>query len=294
MKKNELPLVKMIPIAAIRVAGPRSRGRKKHQQITENIGRIGLKRPIEVSPVEGEEGTYQLLCGQGRLESFIALGQTEIPALIRHVSKEEQLLMSFVENGIRRRPRGTETIRDIVTLKDRGYSAAEIARKTDLGESYVVDILRLFERGEERLIDAVEGGRIPITIAMTIAGASDKDLPNVLQDAYEQKKINGKVLQEARNLGERRRLYGKGRKIGPRGSGDTPKSAEALLQQYDRDVKRRQLIIKKASLCERRLLIIASALKPCFADENFVNLLRVEGLLTLPKFLAERIQGNEA
>jgi ParB family chromosome partitioning protein len=38
--------------------------------------------------------SYDLVCGQGRLEAFVALGQTEIPAIIKDASREECFLMA--------------------------------------------------------------------------------------------------------------------------------------------------------------------------------------------------------
>ena len=37
------------------------------------------------------------------------------------------------------------------------------------------------------------------------------------------------------------------------------------------------------------MTLTISALQQLFQDENFVNLLRAEGLETLPKYLAERV-----
>ena len=39
----------------------------------------------------------------------------------------------------------------------------------------------------------------------------------------------------------------------------------------------------------QQLLLVVQGLKRLFADENFVTLLRAEGLATLPKYLADRI-----
>ena len=49
------------------------------------------------------------------------------------------------------------------------------------------------------------------------------------------------------------------------------------------------MTVKKAELTQQRLLFVVSALRQFFADENFINLLRAEGLDTLPKYLPERI-----
>jgi ParB family chromosome partitioning protein len=48
-------------------------------------------------------------------------------------------------------------------------------------------------------------------------------------------------------------------------------------------------MVLKAEHAHQRLLLVVQGLKKLFADDNFVNLLRAEGLDTLPKYLAERI-----
>jgi hypothetical protein len=55
-------------------------------------------------------------------------------------------------------------VREIKALKDRGYSHADIARKTDLDVSYVRGILQVLDCGEERLLLAVEKGQLPVSI----------------------------------------------------------------------------------------------------------------------------------
>lgn len=57
-----------------------------------------------------------------------------------------------------------------------GYTYADIARKTGLDYDYVLSIARLLEKGEQRLLQAVEAGLIPINVAMVIADADDAAL----------------------------------------------------------------------------------------------------------------------
>ena len=128
------PQVRMIPVAQINVLNPRDRGKKKFAQIIGNIAKLGLKQPVTVAAAEPKDGEprYDLVCGQGRLEAYRALGQTEIPAIVVEGTREELLLMSLAENLARRQHSTVELVREIRALKDRGYTPAEIARKTDL------------------------------------------------------------------------------------------------------------------------------------------------------------------
>jgi ParB family chromosome partitioning protein len=286
------PMVQMIPIDQINVLNPRSRNKIVFQSIVSNISNLGLKRPITVArrtePVDGK--FYDLVCGQGRLEAFAALGQAEIPAIVKEASKEECFLMSLVENIARRQLRPLELLREISSLKSRGYSTTEIANKIDVHKSYVTGISHLLKDGEERLISAVETGRIPLSVAMQIANTDEDGIQRALCQAYEDKTLRGHKLLTVRRIIEARTANGKSSNQGARRKVDRPQSAEGLVRVYRQEADRQQLLIKKSQLTEHRLLLILSALKNLFQDENFVTLLRAEGLDTIPAPLAEKIQ----
>ena len=50
-----------------------------------------------------------------------------------------------------------------------------------------------------------------------------------------------------------------------------------------------KVLIKKAELTQSRLLFVVEALRSLRRDENFVNLLRAEGLNDIPRDLHERL-----
>jgi len=285
------PRVRMIPINQINVLNPRERGKKKFAQIVGNIAKLGLKRPVTVARAEGKNGDtrYDLVCGQGRLEAYVELGQEMIPAIIVEGTKEELLLMSLAENLARRKHSAMELVRDIKGLKERGNTLTEIARKIDLAISYVRGILQLLDRGEERLILAVERGQLPVSIAVTIATSDDRAVQQVLQEAYEQNDLRGRAFLRARRLVENRRARGKKSRGGPRKHGDRPVSTETLLKTFQQETIRQKMIIQKAKICETRLLFAVSAIKQLFQDEHFVTLLRAEALDSVPQYLADQI-----
>jgi len=155
---QEIITVEMIPVDQIAVINPRIRSRKIFRQIVDSISKVGLKKPITVSRHDNgdDEAPYKLVCGQGRLEAFISLGEREIPAIVVDVTEEDSLIMSLVENLARRQHRPLELLHDIGELGKRGYSDKEIAAKTGLSYEYVHSIRHLLEEGEERLLTAVE------------------------------------------------------------------------------------------------------------------------------------------
>src|ERR1700720_4791457 len=142
-RSQEAQAVEMIPVDRITVINPRVRNKKIFKEIISNIGELGLKKPITVTRRTDADGPrYDLVCGQGRLEAYQALGQQEIPALVVDADTEDCLIMSLVENLARRQHRAIDLLYDIQGLRKRGYSDTAISRKTGL------HINRLIEKSE--------------------------------------------------------------------------------------------------------------------------------------------------
>ncbi|MFN4220662.1 MULTISPECIES: plasmid partitioning protein RepB C-terminal domain-containing protein [Novosphingobium] len=288
--------IEMIPISRITVLNPRARNKRQHREIVNNIETIGLKRPITVSKHDGPGGTrYDLVCGEGRLEAFQMLGQTEIPAVVIEASESECLVMSLVENIARRVQRPIDVMNEIGALRKRGYTEAEISRKIGITSGWVSMIVTLLERGEERLLSAVETGLIPISLAMEISRAESEEAQNLLLDAYETGKLRGKKLASVRRLLDlRMRGRSKSITVGKFGrKGSTRKlTASDLMQVYQREAEKQRLLVKKSDFTQTRLLFIVEAIKDLLTDDGFLTLLRAEGLETMPRALAMRIAGE--
>lgn len=288
--------IEMIPISRINILNPRSRNKRQHREIVNNIEAIGLKRPITVSKREGQGGLrYDLVCGQGRLEAFQMLGQTEIPAVVIEAAEDECLVMSLVENVARRVHRPIDVMREIGELRKRGYTEADIARKIGVHNTWVNMVASLLERGEDRLLAAVETGLIPITMAIEVAKAETEEAQNLLLEAYEAGKLKGKKLASVRRLLDLRlRSRNKGippSRMGPR-AGNRRITANDLMQVYQREAEKQRLLVKKSDFTQTRLLFVVEAIKDLLSDEGFVTLLRAEGLETMPRALAMRISGG--
>lgn len=287
---DPVPEICMVLVHAINVLNPRARNRKVFNELVTSIAHLGLKKPITVSRRAGS-GIFDLVCGQGRLEAFIALGQKEIPAIVVEVEEEDCFVMSLVENLARRQHSSLELVTEIGALKQRGYSISEIAAKTDFSAEYVYAICYLLENGEERLINGVERGIIPHSIAMEIAKAKDGDVQDALAEAYEKKALPGNQMLAIRRIIEIRNTSGKGGRSGGRGipRNRSRATADLLVRAYRKETDRQKALVKKAALAQSRLLFIVNALRRLLGDEHFVTLLRAEGIQTMPVALAERL-----
>lgn len=287
-QKKEL---QMIETSKIFVLNPRDRNELIRREIMQNIEEVGLKRPITVckkeKPVDGYE--YDLVCGQGRLEVYLANGEKEIPAIITDVSQEDALIMSLVENIARRHYNPAELLQGIKRLKDHGYTTQEISEKTGLSKEYTAQISVLLDKGETRLIDAVEKQKIPINTAIKIAQASDTEIRDILQDAYERNILRGKNLSFMQKLIERRKRNGKslsthsGKKL----------SVTDLNKIFQKEIEKRKLLITKANNAQQALVSLVHGFKVLYRNNNFRTLLRAEKLEAIPKCLIDRIENNE-
>jgi len=285
--------VEMIPIERITILNPRVRSQKNFKEIVDNIAQLGLKKPITVTRrAEAGGPFYDLVCGQGRLEAYKILGQAEVPALVVTADPEDCLVASLVENCARRHHRAIDLLHDIHGMRERGYSLSEIARKTGLSLEYVSGVARLFERGEQRLLQSVENGTIPVSVAVEIAEADDHEVQAALSNAYERGLLKGRKLLAAKKLVEIRRRRGKEFSKNSNNKHRERVSAEALVKAYQESADRKRAMIRRNESTRTRLLVITEALRRLSRDEQFLAILEDENLATMPENIAARLRSN--
>ncbi|KQT12906.1 MULTISPECIES: plasmid partitioning protein RepB C-terminal domain-containing protein [unclassified Bradyrhizobium] len=294
MAESSSLAVQIVPVSQVSVVNPRIRNKKSFRELVENIAALGLKKPITVTRREEQQGVrYDLVCGQGRLEAFMELGASEIPALVIEASVEDCMVKSLVENCARRQHHAIDLLHDIGGMKQRGYTDPEIAKKTGLSLEYVRGVGRLLAQGEQRLLRAVEAGHIPVSVAVQIADADDIGIQEALHQAYERNLLRGRKLMIVKRIVESRRR--RGRAIRGRGPKEASQklSSRTLLRAYKEDTDRKRLLIRKADATRNRLLFIAHAMRELFGDERFVSLLKAEKLDSVPKKLLGRMERGD-
>jgi ParB family chromosome partitioning protein len=274
-----------LPISEIRVVNPRTRDKLRFEAVLNSIASVGLKKPITVAKrPQSEDGThYDLICGQGRLEAFVRLGQTTIPANVIEASKEDQFVMSLVENIARRPPSNRALFREVLSLKNRGYTTNEIAAKLGREVSEISAIDHLIDRNEAALVEAVEANRIPLSIALLISRANGPEIQQALSQAYESGDLRGARLKAAKRIISKHSANW----IESSEPSDPPGlTGRALVREYQRRTREQEALVKRASRIREKLLLLKSAMKTLLADEHFLTLLRAEALQEIPEQLA--------
>jgi ParB family chromosome partitioning protein len=281
--------VPSIPIAEIKIQNPRVRNQVTFETIVASIAAVGLKNPITVSKRElHTDGTrYDLVCGQGRIQAFLALGETEIPAILIEASLEDQYLMSLVENIARRAPSEKGLVNETRSLLDRGYRSDEIGAKLGLSRQYIHTIITLLKNGETKLLEWVEAGKIPITVATQIATGTSADVQRALMGAYEAGDLRGPKLQVARLLIKRRASAEAGTRKRP---SREPLTSHAAAREYQQHTEAQRALIKRSNVVRQRLALVTAACRQLFDDENFRTLLRAEGMTLVSERLLTKVQ----
>ena len=217
--------------------------------------------------------------------------------MIIQASDEDAFIMGLAENIARHSYRPLEILADIGTLLQRGHGADSIVEKTGLSPKYVKDIVYLLEQGEGRLIDGVKSGKIPLTTALEIARAKQADdaMGNELQTAYESGQLKGHQVTQAKRLA----LKAQNGKAAPASAvlGKAATTSYNLVRSYQNEVERQHSMVLKAEHAHQSLMLVVQGLRTLFTGDNFRNLLRAEGLDTLPKYLADHLtplQGESA
>ena len=287
--------VQLLPVDRITVPNPRERDRKAFREIVESISKVGLKQPITVTRTSAGATVpeYVLVCGQGRLEAFVALGEDQIPAVVIDATQDDCMLMSLVENIARRQHRAKELFEEIDRLSKRGYTNKQVAKKIGVSFSYVCAMRSLMKKGEERLLAAVESGQVAVNVAVAIAGQEDGDVQALLAEFY-QKGIRGGKLMRIKRLIERRERFGKAaQNLAPERS-SRPLSVAKVFEVLEREAEQRRVTVKRAELVRTQLTFAVTAMRTFLKDENFKTLLRAERLETMPQALAELVMDGES
>ena len=163
----------------------------------------------------------------------------------------------------------------------------QIALKLGLDRSYLYGICNLIDKGEEYLVSSVEAGRIPLSVAIEIAIGNNHEISRALSEAYEKGDLRGARISAARRVISHR--LEKQRLLGKTTTTQRKLTGEALVQEYKQKIREQNALVVKANRTRDRLILLTSAARLIFADENFRTLLKAEGVRTIPAELAERL-----
>jgi ParB family chromosome partitioning protein len=207
-----------------------------------------------------------------------------------NATERECLIKSLVENIARRQARPIEVLESITVLRHHGYSNAEIGRKIGCTAEWVKNVIGLLDKGEKRLLAAVEANHIPLSLAVDIAKSTDAECQNLLMDAYNRKELKGRKITVVRKILALRAKSGKaaGYNVSHKPRSKTYRPDE-LRKLYEFEAQKHRLIIKRAEFTQGRLMGVTEAFKDLLQVDEFTRLLSIEKRNSMPEFLKAAI-----
>ena len=111
-------------------------------ELADSIKVSGVFQPVTVRP--GQDGRFMLIAGERRWLASQLAGKSTIPAIVRHVSNEQAMEMTIVENLQREDLSPMEQARAFRRLSEEfSLTQEQIAERTGKDRSTVANFLRL-------------------------------------------------------------------------------------------------------------------------------------------------------
>ncbi|MEN4833044.1 ParB/RepB/Spo0J family partition protein [Pantoea vagans] len=281
--------VHMVKISSIKVVIPRSRNKFRHAEITESIDASGLRKPITIRRIVDKKYEFALICGQGRLESLTALGEELIPAFILDIDENQAYIMSLVENMARVVPRAGEQFQRIKEMTEQGLTNKEISSSTGLSLHWITSLTMLINKGENKLLSAVESGCIPISLAVEIARVDFEGGQELLIKAFDEGLIKHKDVGKIREILDSRDEGLKGFINNNFGIAKKKKkmTTDELQQLYQDNISQHKKIKNKAEYVEIKLLVASQIFKELTSNESFSKIVVEESLQDVVKVIVK-------
>jgi len=263
----------MVRTDKIRVLNPRQRDLKVFEETVKNIESVGQIKPVTLNEWDlKKSGYYSLVCGQGRFEALVRLGQKTILAQIVNVDKKTAHLISLAENLARTRTTSLEHVKMIAEMRRLGVGVSVLMGITGYAKSTLKHYVHLIEHGELALLQAVEDGKISLSFAQLIA-YSTATHQDIILKGLDSGIITPSNLSDVRKILERRdkEKLPHQKKI---------ETVEELVQHVEEATETFQLIDFQRRVKENRLYRMIDALKAVKNDPQFVKLLKKQGVET--------------
>ena len=280
MNSPEIPKIRsmserkyeLVPVDRINILNPRSRDKRQFDESVRSIDDVGLYKPICVNCRNFKKtGMYDLVCGQGRLEAYIALSKEEILAEIIDEDDTNAYIFSLVENIARVRPSSIEFARTLVQMYDSGVTIPDLVRITGRSDGNIKEYIRLMKNGEERLIRGVEENIYPISFATQVASSDETSAQQLLMDAYEDGMINSSNLRDVRDIIDGRMQEGRTK---------PPRNLEELKTDIKNITEQKEGFCEQAQRRESRLIQLLIVIKKLMADPKFRECLKENGFMS--------------
>jgi len=163
-------------------------------ELAASIRATGVVQPILVRPVMKDGGTrYQLIAGERRWLASQRAGKQSVPAVIKHVSNEQAMEMTIVENLQREDLNPMEQAKAFDRLsREFGLTQEQMAQRTGKDRASIANFLRLLKLPADVQME-IDGGNLTfghakVLMALEAAESISKAAKHVIVQALSVRK----------------------------------------------------------------------------------------------------------
>lgn len=229
VKTVEVEKEKFLNIALIEpnMKQPRKNFREEDlAELTDSIRQYGIIQPIVVQETENG-GLYEIIAGERRYRAAKAAGLTEVPVIVKNISKQQAMEIALIENVQRMDLNPIEEAKAYqMLISEYDLTQDEVAQKVSKSRSVITNTMRLLKLAEKVQYMVIDG-EISNGHARALLGVEDSEI---------QIKIAEKIVKENLSVREVEKLVKNlGRK--PREKKEIDTSLDLFYQRAEEDLK---------------------------------------------------------
>lgn len=236
------PSLRRLPVSSILTnrAQPRKTfDEHEIQELTASIRQHGLLHPVLVRS-KGDD-CYELIAGERRFRAAKRAKLTEIPAVIRPSTDEDQTVLALIENIQRVNLNPVEEAKAYRQLMDEfRLTQEEVARRVGRDRASVANLCRILSLPRD-VHAMLESGQLTLGHAKIMAGVESADA---------QRELAKRVVREQLSVRQTERLAGRGRgarKTPSRSTGAGTRTLEADVEERLRKYLRTKVTLRPKS-----------------------------------------------
>ncbi len=142
----------------------------------------------------------------------------------------------------------------------------------------------LLDKGEHKLLSAVERGNLPLYLAVQFARCDTEEAQDILTEAYDKKLIKSRDIIKIKHILNQRTIGNKGAKAAGFYYHKPSKrmTAEELIELYENSIAEHKSVYNNSKFIKTNLLIVNEIFNVIMMNKSFQNILEQENLSELP------------
>ena len=141
---KEKSVVKLLDVEPNKEQPRKNFNKESLEELAASIKEHGLLQPILVTEIKGSKGKYRIISGERRWRASRIAGLSEIPVIVKDLSKQQIMEISLIEDLQREDLNAVEEARGYdVLIKEFGLTQDAVAKRVGKSRPVIANALRI-------------------------------------------------------------------------------------------------------------------------------------------------------